>query len=84
MPTYDYRCELNDRIVEVRHGMSEQIHTWGELCEKSGQPLGNTPAETPVKKLATGGQVVSSGRLGDKNMPPCASGGCSGGACGFN
>ncbi|MES9980902.1 MAG: zinc ribbon domain-containing protein, partial [Candidatus Thiodiazotropha sp. 6PLUC5] len=32
MPTYDYRCEANSRVVEVSHRMSEEILNWGELC----------------------------------------------------
>jgi len=84
MPTYDYHCEQKNRTLEARHGMQEQLHTWGELCERTGESLGDTPANASIKKLATGGQVVSSGSLGEKNIPPCASGGCPGGACGFN
>ncbi len=29
MPTYDYRCETNGQVVEVKHGMSEVLKTWG-------------------------------------------------------
>ena len=83
MPTYDYRCEQNGQIVEVKHRMSEQLSTWGELCTLAGIDMGTTPAETPVKKLATGGQVVKSNTLGSSDLPPCASGGCSGGMCGL-
>ncbi|MDH5693262.1 MAG: zinc ribbon domain-containing protein [Gammaproteobacteria bacterium] len=84
MPTYDYQCEQNGEIVEVRHAMNDTISTWGELCEKKGIPPGTTPLDSPVKKLATGGQVVKSSSL-KENLPPCATGGgCSGGACGFN
>ena len=83
MPTYDYRCEENGQVVEVKHRMSEQVSTWGELCALADMAVGATPAETPVKKLATGGQVVKSSTLGNKDMPPCATGGCSGGMCGL-
>ena len=82
MPTYDYACDANGRTVEVRHRMSEDIRTWGELCERAGIEPGDTPLDAPVKKLATGGQVVRSGSLGD-SAPPCASGGCAGGMCGL-
>jgi len=85
MPTYDYQCEANGRIVEVKHKMSEVISTWGELCVANGWEVGETPSDAPVKKLATGGQVVTSSSLGEPNAPPCATGGgCPGGACGFN
>jgi hypothetical protein len=83
VPTYDYRCAANDRIVEVKHRMSEQVSTWGELCRLAGIEPGETATDTPVEKLATGGQVVKSGSLKD-SVPPCSSGPCcGGGACGL-
>ena len=83
MPTYDYRCSSNNRTVEVRHRMSEQVLTWGELCALAGIETGNTPVDAPVEKLATGGQVVKSSALRD-SVPPCSSGPCcGGGSCGF-
>lgn len=84
MPTYDYLCEANGRVVEVKHRMSERLSSWGELCAQAGLDVGDTPADAPVQRLATGGQVVKSGRLGD-SAPACATGPCcGGGACGFN
>ena len=83
MPTYDYQCEANERIVEVRHGMNDSIANWGELCERAGIDTGSTPVDSPVKKLATGGNVVKSGSIGSGNMPPCGGGGCGGGMCGL-
>lgn len=83
MPTYDYLCEANGRVVEVKHRMSERLSTWGEVCDLAGLDGGDTPPASPVQRLATGGQVVKSGRLGD-SAPPCASGPCcGGGACGI-
>jgi hypothetical protein len=29
--------------------MSEKLATWGEVCARSGQPPGPTPAEAPVE-----------------------------------
>ena len=85
MPTYDYRCEANGQVIEVNHRMSETIGTWGDLCSRAGVEPGTTPADAPVRRLATGGQVVKSRNLGDTNAPPCASGPCCGGGmCGFN
>ncbi len=85
MPTYDYRCDANGQTVEVKHRISESVSTWGELCQLSGQSLGGTPAVTPVKRLATGGQVVRSGSLGGGSAPACSSGPCcGGGGCGLN
>jgi hypothetical protein len=84
MPTYDYLCEANGRVVEVKHRMSETLSTWGDLCKQAGLDAGDTPVDSPVKRLATGGQIVQSGRLGE-SVPPCASGPCcGGGSCGFN
>ena len=83
MPTYDYHCSSNNRTLEVRHRMSEQVRTWGELCALAGVEAGDTPVDAPVERLATGGQVVSSGALKD-SVPPCSSGSCcGGGGCGF-
>jgi hypothetical protein len=84
VPTYDYLCEANGRVVEVQHRMSEKLSTWGELCQQAGVDAGDTPPDTPVQRLATGGQVVKSGSLGD-SVPPCAAGPCcGGGSCGFD
>ncbi len=85
MPTYDYRCDTNDRVIEVTHRMSESLNNWGELCERAGLELGDTPADSPVHRLATGGNVISSNRLGSGNAPACATGSCcAGGMCGLN
>lgn len=58
MPTYQYHCETNGQVLEVRHNMSEKLHTWGELCERSGHDLGETPAETPIRRAILGGQLM--------------------------
>lgn len=84
MPTYDYRCPANDRIIEVRHRMSDSISNWGELCAVTDIDPGNTPPDAPVEKLITGSQVVRSSSLGDAAAPACSSGPCCGGGmCGF-
>jgi predicted nucleic acid-binding Zn ribbon protein len=86
MPTYDYRCETNGRVVEVRHGMSETVSTWGELCERAGIEPGQTPAESPVQRLITGGYVITGSAGSAKaEAPSCGAGfGCGGGMCGLN
>ncbi|WP_058553481.1 hypothetical protein [Thiohalocapsa sp. ML1] len=86
MPTYDYRCASNGRIVEVSHRMSEKLSTWGELCERANLDCGDTPRDTPVQRLATGGNVIASNSLGSGfgPAPACGSGGCGGGMCGLN
>lgn len=85
MPTYDYRCDANGQTVEVRHGMTETISTWSELCERAGMSPGETPSDTPVYKLATGGQVVKSSALKNPEAPACGNPGgcCGGGMCGM-
>ena len=84
MPSYDYRCAANTRVVEVRHSISEKLTTWGEVCEKAGIETGDTPADTPVDRLISGGGIVSSGALSNPEAPSCGSGGCGGGMCGLN
>lgn len=83
MPTYDYRCTATGRVVEVQHRMSEQAVTWGELCALAGIEPGDTPSESPVTRLATGGNVVTNAKLGSGTQPPCGGGGCAGGMCAF-
>jgi len=82
MPTYDYRCPANDRVVEVKHRISEVLGTWGELCAQAGIEPGETSSDAPVSRLATGGQVVSRGALNNPE-PPCGGGGCASGVCGM-
>lgn len=84
MPSYDYRCTANDRVVEVRHGMNEALTTWGELCERARIEPGDTPLAAPVERLISGGAVVGSAALKNPSLPPCmAGGGCPGGSCGL-
>jgi len=84
MPTYDYRCNENAKIVEVKHPMSNEVKTWGELCELAGIDIGDTPANSPVKRLPTGGNIVSKSAL-RSSEPPCASGPCCGAnSCDFS
>lgn len=55
MPTYVYHCARNQQTVEVQHGMTEALTTWGEVCQRAGLDLGETPPETPVERWITGG-----------------------------
>ena len=83
MPSYDYRCAANDQVVEVRHSMNEKLTTGGEVCTKAGIEPGNTPAESPVVRLISGGVIVSSSALSNPEPPSCGGGGCGGGMCGL-
>ena len=83
MPTYDYRCDANGRVIEVKHRMSENVHNWGELCRLAGLETGMTDAMSPVRRLATGGNIVKrSSSVGAGHA--CHSGACCGGSgCGL-
>ena len=84
MPTYDYFCDKNGRKVEVFHKLDETLATWGALCDKVGIEPGDTPRESPVRKLIGSAAVVSHSALSNPE-PACASGGCcAGGSCAFN
>jgi hypothetical protein len=84
MPTYDYRCEANGRMVEVMHRMSEQMSTWGEVCEKTGIEPGGTPLDAPVVRMVSGANIVSKTKLGSGEAPACSTGSCCpGGMCGL-
>ena len=84
MPTYDYRCEANQKVYEVKHSMSERLDTWGELCERAGFSAGGIALDTRVTRLITGAGLVKSSSLKNPEAPPCmAGGGCAGGRCEF-
>ena len=71
MPTYNYHCEENDKVVEIDHDVNELITTWGGLCTQANIAPGNTPTDAPITKLATG-----------TTEPASKPGGCcSGGNC---
>lgn len=83
MPTYDYHCEANGRVVEVKHRMSETVQTWGELCRLAGIDTDGTAPASPVSRLANGGNIVKAGGRADP-PPACSSGPCCGGGmCGL-
>jgi len=78
MPTYDYRCAANDQVVEVNHSMQVKLNSWGELARAAGLELGSTPEDSPVERLANGGNVVKPTSL-KNSVPPCQVGaGCGG------
>ena len=76
MPTYEYYCEANGKTIEVIHSMSQDLETWGEVCELSGSEVGKTPSESPViRQLSAISSLVPKGG-GEQR------GGSSGGCCG--
>ncbi len=86
MPTYEYLCEANGQVVEVHHKMAEQLHKWGELCERAAISPGNVDPNTPVRKLISAG-FISTGTSGKSEpvceAPVCGSGACGSGMCGM-
>jgi len=84
MPTYDYLCPENGKTVEISHRMAETLTTWGDLCERTGIELGDTPADSPIRKVITGGAAILGGSSRDSATMPEMSGGacCNGGGCG--
>ena len=55
MPTYDYHCSQNQQTISVQHGMKETLKNWGELCQRAELDPGQTPAESSVERVITGG-----------------------------
>ena len=77
MPYYEYHCRANGRTVEVRHGMSEHVETWGALSQRAGIDRGDTPVEAPVERLMSAPVPLA----GQTDSGPAA-GGCGAGcAC---
>lgn len=62
MPIYEYRCAANERTVEVRHGMAEELRTWGELCERAGLEPGDVRPSEPVERLLSAALVGQASR----------------------
>ena len=83
MPTYEYLCESNGRVVEVSHKMNEKLTTWGELCGRAEIAPGKTDPKSPVTKLMSAG-FVSTGSSGELcEAPGCGAGPCGSGMCGL-
>jgi len=76
MALYDYYCEANDRTVEVRHGMSESVKNWGDLCELAGIDAGDTPLDAPLRKLMGAPVPMTGSSTGSDSAPACGTGGC--------
>jgi hypothetical protein len=53
MPLYEYLCDANGRIVEVRHSMQANLSIWGEVCYAAQIPLGDTDPSAPVRRVMT-------------------------------
>ncbi len=64
MPTYEYVCEATGHRLEVRHGFSECVETWGELCKLAGADPGLTPLDIPVSRVFSGGLMIRTAKRG--------------------
>lgn len=83
MPTYDYRCETNGQIYEVRHPMATTISTWGELRALADLADQDIADDAPVTRLLSTAGVVHSSALKNPEAPRCGAGACAGGRCQF-
>ena len=85
MPTYEYLCEANGRVVEVSHKMADKVKSWGELCKLAEISPGKTHTTAPVTKLMSAGFVNtgSSQREAVCEAPSCGVGPCGSGMCGM-
>lgn len=80
MPAYDYHCESNGRTVEVSHGMTTMLQTWGELCATAELEAGDTPADTPLRRVFSapllGGGTGAEAAPAAAPSVPCQPNGC--------
>lgn len=83
MPTYDYRCEANGQLYEVKHPMSLKVTTWGELKALADFADDAIPDNAAVTRVLTTGGVVRSTSLKNPGAPACPVSGCGGGSCQF-
>ena len=81
MPTYEYYCPANQKTLEVMHGMSREVTTWGELCELAEAEPGKTAANEPVEKLLGTGMVLTNSRAHLAEDCGNPGGCCGGGSC---
>lgn len=79
MPTYDYRCEANGQVYEVRHPMALKPATWAELQAAGAlAPDASIPDDAPVTRLMGAAGVVNSRVLKNPEPPACARSSCAG------
>jgi hypothetical protein len=78
MPTYEYLCPENGRVVAVFHAMSTRIATWGELCDQAAIDAGPTPHDAPVQRQIGAGFAMTRrpGQLSGFGGGCCGEHGC--------
>ena len=72
------------KVAKVSHCRCEVLHTWGELCERSGALPGDTPLQSPLDRLATRGDVTRQGTLNNPTPPAGPATGNGRGGCQIN
>jgi hypothetical protein len=72
MPRYDYLCEQNKQVIEVSHALGQPLKTWGELCERVGIALGDTPADAPVERLLSAPGMLMGAKAERQPKAPAA------------
>jgi len=77
---YDYICEANGQTLEVNHGISTKIKTWGELCSVLSISPGDTPEDAPVRRLLGLTMVLTSKQVDSGSSGHTGS--CCCGSCG--
>jgi len=50
---YQYVCEANGQVIEVRHSASVRLQTWGEVCRQVGMDVGQTSPDAKVTRLVS-------------------------------
>ena len=69
MPLYEYYCASNALTLEVSHAMSEDLTTWGELCERLQHDPGETALDAPIERMISRVRVQSpKGNSDQKSM----------------
>ncbi|TAE15786.1 MAG: zinc ribbon domain-containing protein [Oscillatoriales cyanobacterium] len=58
MPVYDYFCPTNNQQLEVSHSMNLEVSTWAQLCELAKCELGDTPGDTPVRRMLSAPRLM--------------------------
>jgi len=82
MPTYDYLCPANGRVVEIEHRMAESVAPGPRSATGAGVEPGDTPGNEAVERLISGGNVIRAGSLGSRRERPCDTAPCGAPVCG--
>ena len=70
MPSYDYYCESNGRVVEVFHSIGTQLDTWKDLCEAADLDLGATRPDAKVIRKISVPRIITQTSAPRSNPAP--------------